>query len=87
MDLGLALAEQQALSSSARRYRILHHFRSSSLLYLPADTLSSKMSDFCFDIDEDELGGLIYSAYKSGSVIVNARLYEFNIILTESLKQ
>ena len=35
------------------------------------------MSDCCFDIDEDELGGLIYSAYKSGSVIVNARLYTF----------
>ncbi len=43
LDLGFARAEQQALSSSARRHRILHHFRSSSLLYLPADTLSSNM--------------------------------------------
>ena len=56
LDLGFARAEQQALSSSAWRHRILYHFRGSSLLYLPADALSNKMSDYCFSIDEDELG-------------------------------
>lgn len=76
MDLGFAHAEQQALSSSARRHRILYHFPSSSLWYLPADTFSSKMSDCCFDINEDELGGRIDSIYKlsSGKHVVRSVL-------------
>ena len=64
LDIGLARAEQQALNSSARRYRILHHFRSSSLLYLPADALSSNMIDIVLALMRMSLAGS-YTAHTS----------------------
>lgn len=57
LDLRFAAQSKQALSSSARRYRILHRFRNSSLLYLSADALSSNMINVVLALMRMSLAG------------------------------